>query len=227
MGSRTSRVPSLAAWGCLLLLLPGCVVVERAGSVVNNAFERVSGDTALRAVRAMENPRDPDRRRQGINKLASRRYGQQDPYTRRYAQIARNDADWLVRATAIRALNRSRYRAATDLFIASLGDENAQVRLEAAKALANVPDPDAAPALTKIVNNAGEDRDVRIAAADALQHYRTLDVARSLAGQLGARDFGVAWQSRRSLQQMTGRHDLRYDESAWLGYLTGPNKPFG
>ncbi len=110
--------------------------------------------------------------------------------------------------------------------IAALGDENALVRLEATKALANVPDPAVVPVLIKLVNNAAEDRDVRIAAADALKHYRTLDVARSLAGQLAGKDFGVAWQSRQSLERLTGR-DLKYDESAWLGYLTGPGKPLG
>jgi hypothetical protein len=43
---------------------------------------------------------------------------------------------------------------------------------------------------------------------------------------LQAREFGVAWQARRSLRRITGR-DLRYDDAAWLAYLTGPHKPFG
>jgi hypothetical protein len=207
-------------------LLPGCAQVEGVGSATKNLVDIFSGDTALKAARMMEDEKFPDERRKGINKLVSRDYGRRDPYTKRYAQIASADPDWLVRATAIRALNRSRYEPATPVFIKALSDESALVRLEAAKALANVPDPASAPELVRLVNNAGEDRDVRIAAADALKHYKTLDVARSLAGQLMGKDFGVAWQSRQSLAQLTGR-DLKYDESAWLGYLTGPGKPFG
>ena len=53
-----------------------------------------------------------------------------------------------------------------------------------------------------------------------------LEVARALVNTLGSRDFGVAWQSRQTLRSLTGR-DLRYDEAAWLAYLTGPEKPFG
>jgi hypothetical protein len=71
-----------------------------------------------------------------------------------------------------------------------------------------------------------ESKDVRIAAADALRQYRTLDVARILVTYLNETDFGVAWQSRQSLIVLTGQ-DLQYDESAWLQYLVGPNKPFG
>jgi len=211
---------------CALVCLCGCTQIESAGSATKNLFEIFSGDTALKAAQAMENERLPDQRRKGINKLVSRGYGRGYPYTQRYAEIARSDPDWLVRATALRALNRSRYEAATPTMVDALGDESALVRLEAVKALARVPDPAAAPALIKLVNSPSEDLDVRIAAADALKHYRNLDVARSLAGQLAGKEFGVAWQSRRSLAQLTGR-DLKYDESAWLGYLTGPDKPFG
>ena len=215
----------LLAYG-LFLALPGCAQVESMGTATKNTFEVFTGDSALKAARAMEDAEYPDNRRWGINKLVSRDYGKRDPYTKRYAQIAQSDDDWLVRATAIRALNRARHAPATPVFIQALGDANAMVRLEAAKALANVPDPAAAPALVKVVDSPSEERDVRIAAADALKHYRNMEVARTLAGQLGGKDFGVAWQSRQSLTRLTGR-DHRYNESAWLGYLTGPDKPFG
>ena len=63
-------------------------------------------------------------------------------------------------------------------------------------------------------------------ADQALRHYRQINVARVLAGTLVGRDFGIAWQSRWSLHILTGQ-DFRYDEHAWLEYLTGPNKPLG
>lgn len=209
------------------LLSTGCATIERAGTLTRQTVEIFMGDTALKSAQAMENERFPDQRRKGINKLVERDYGKRDPYTKRYAQIAQNDPDFLVRATAIRALNRARHQPATPVFIAALTDEHAMVRLEAAKALANVPDANAAGPLVAAVNNAAEDRDVRIAAADALRHYKQLEVARALANQLGeAGDFSVAWQARRSLRELTGR-DMRYDQDAWLGYLAGPEKPLG
>ena len=82
------------------------------------------------------------------------------------------------------------------------------------------------PLLVKILNRVEEDKDVRMAAADALRHYKTLEVARTLVLLLSDRDFGIAWTAHHSLKALTGR-DLRYDESAWLEYLTGPEKPFG
>ena len=51
-----------------------------------------------------------------------------------------------------------------------------------------VESPDGHPALLS------ESKDVRIAAADALRQYRTLDVARVLVTYLNETDFGVAWQ---------------------------------
>jgi hypothetical protein len=218
----------LLACGLLFVTLTGCAQVEGTGSAIRNTFDIFSGDTALKAAKAMENDQLPDQRRQGINKLVSHDYGKHDPYTKRYGQIARNDPDWLVRATALRAMNRARYKVGTPIYIEALQkDTEPRVRLEAAKALANIPDPAAAEPLMKIVTSVGEDKDLRIAAADALKHYRKLDVGRALVSQLGnTNDFGVAYKSRQSLQQLTGR-DLRYDEAAWIAFLTGPAKPLG
>lgn len=193
------------------------------GQVFAYTFE---GDRPNRAARMMENPASADARRRGINDLVRWDFAQEGPYVRRYRQIAAGDPDPLVRATAIRALNRARDAEARALFITALADASAEVRLEAAKALDNLPDPNAAGPLVRIVSNPDEDRDVRLAAAEALRHYRSIEVARALIPRLGEVDFGVAWQSRRSLRQITGR-DLRYNESAWLEYITGPDKPFG
>jgi hypothetical protein len=183
-------------------------------------------DRPSRAAQLMEDNNSADARRRGINDLARWDFAQDGPYVRRYRQIAQDDPDPLVRATALRALNRSRDPAARPLFIAALHDPSVEVRLEAAKGLINLPDPNAAGPLVRVVTSAEEDRDVRIAAAEALRYYKSVEVARALIPRLNERDFGVAWQARRSLQRITGR-DLRYDEAAWLGFITGPEKPFG
>jgi hypothetical protein len=184
------------------------------------------GDRPARAVRLMEDAKAPDARRQGINDLARWDFAQGGPYVRRYRQIASGDPDPLVRSVAIRALNRARDPDARPIFVAALSDPNELVRLEGAKALLNLPDPAAMDALIRLVGNPEEDRDVRIAAAEALKHYKKIEVARALVPRLNERDFSVSWQARRSLRRMTGK-DFFYNEAAWLEYIAGPDKPFG
>ncbi len=208
-----------------LLLLTATAAPTLSGCDVLNPI------TPEQATRLMENKNSPDARREGLAALATRwGFTHQPPYTTRYQQLAEHDPDSVVRAMAIRALNISRDTSATKIFIAGLDDPSDAIRLESAKALANVPDPDAIPSLlarlqgTRVVVSEGhemmvpEDKDVRIAAADALRQYRKLDVARSLIGFLNEPDFGVAWQSRQSLITLTGT-DLDYDQSAWLQLL--------
>lgn len=190
------------------------------------AYDYFRGETPSTEALALENSKLPDRRRQGINALSDRPFGRNAPYTTRYGQIARFDSDATVRASAIRALNRSRDGSATGLFVAALADESRNVRLEAAKALANVPDPSATSALLNLFRNANEDLDVRIAAADALRQYRSLEVARALVNVLADREFGLAWQARQSLRTMTGADEF-YNQSAWLTRITSPDQSLG
>ena len=204
--------------------LTGCAAIERSGTLVRRSGQLVNPRGATEAIRMMER-NSPDERRRGINKLVEYAWAREH-VIKACTSLAANDPDFLVRATAIRALNRVRHIGGTKLYIEALADTNPLVRLEAAKALANIPDASATAPLMKAVNDAGEDRDVRIAAADALGHYKRLEVARALTPRLNERDFAVAWQSRRSLRRMTGR-DFRYDEAAWLEFITGPAKPFG
>lgn len=188
--------------------------------------ERLRGDTPGRYARLMQDERYPDNRRQGINGLVRNEFAQREPYTTRYRQIFETDPDPLVRATALRALNVSRDAGATDLYMKALADPDPLVRLEGAKALFNMPDPAATDALLRVLNDVDEARDVRIAAAAALRYYQRLDVARALVAVLPERDFGVAWEARRSLRRITGV-DYAYDDAAWLTYISNPGKPLG
>jgi hypothetical protein len=200
--------------GYLLFGLPG-EMIAYAG-----------GDNPARATRLMQDDRSSDARRRGINDLLRWDFAHNPPYLLRYREIARNDPDPYVRSVAIRALNRCRDADSRPAFVAGLSDNSPLVRLESAKALVNLPDPSAAEGLIRLVTRSDEDRDVRIAAADALGYYRRLEVARALTPRLGEHDFSVAWQARRSLRRLTGR-DFYYNEAAWLEYITGPDKPFG
>jgi hypothetical protein len=213
-----------------LLICIGCSSSSSSAppktNTLDNSWNVVTGKTALKSVQKMEDSHSADNRRKGIYELAKTDFGQRDPYIRRYRQIAQNDPDFTVRAAAIRASNWSRDKQAVPVFVSALNDANELVRWEAAKALSNVPDASAVEALTKTVGNAAETKNVRIAAADALRHYKNFSAARALVATLGGKDFGLAWQSRQSLRVMTG-NDLRYDERAWLEYLTSNAKPLG
>jgi hypothetical protein len=191
-----------------------------------NAMKTASGDTPRKAVNLMMDKKSADNRREGIDRLLEYPYTRRPPYTGAYEALARADDDPTVRAAALRACSRSRDRKAVPLFIKSLSDRDDMVRLEAVKGLANVPDPAAVAPLLTLVNNPDANRDVRIAAVDALRYYRTLEVARALSSLLSDGDFSVAWQARRSLVYLTHR-DFGYEEGAWLGYLAGPEKPLG
>lgn len=221
----------------LLAPINGLTRLSQAiGDLSVQAYQFASGDTAARAARMLTDSTSPDNRRAGINRLLEFKYTRRRPYTTAYEIMAQEDADPTVRAAALRACNQARDRSATPIFIKALSDGKEAgkqdapgselVRLEAAKGLANLPDPNAATPLVKLVTDATESRDVRIAAVDALKYYRTVEVARALSGLVNDRDFSIAWQARRSLAYMTN-HDFGYDEAAWLSYFSGPGRPLG
>jgi len=224
---------------------------------LKSLYNLLSGETPVSAAVKMENRASPDARREGIFSLADERFARTDPeqrYVRRWWQIAFGipedriapDADFTVRAAAIRSLNRARVRSVKDSkgqtidlipkYITALDDESELVRLEAAKALANMPDERAVTVLIRHLDGRAEvrvegrvepreeTRDVRIAAADALRSFRRNETAQALIRTLQDRDFGVAWQARQSLLLLTGR-DFRYDQAAWLEHLRS-QKPF-
>ena len=218
----THRPRTATAAAVLFLVLvssAGCSQAER----LTNYFR---GNTPGRYARMMEDETAPDNRRVGISTLVQNDFAQQPPYTTRYRQVFESDPSPLVRATALRALNVSRDVEATDLYVKALADADTLVRLEGAKALANMPNETAIDPLLRVLNAAEEDQDVRVAAAAALRHYPRIEVARALTAVLDERAFGVAWQARRSLQRITGV-DYAYDDAAWLEYIANPAKPLG
>lgn len=162
-----------------------------------------------------------DLRREGLLTLASRSYSNREPYPALFEAKAKYDQDPLVRATATRIINARRIAASRPALVAALADGNPRVRTEAAKALANLPDPAAEVKLRQLLLNEAEAPAVRVAAADALRHFDSLETRRALIAQLADRNFAVAWQARRSLFLSTGE-DFRYDQPAWLDFVSQP-----
>src|SRR5262245_34684154 len=105
----------------------GCQQVRQLGGFPERLVDAVTGQTPRNAVVKMEDTTSPDHRREGINELVDRSWGKAPPYTTRYEQIAQYDPDYLVRATAIRALNRSRDQQARPLYIKALNDPSEMV----------------------------------------------------------------------------------------------------
>ena len=192
---------------------------------IKTLIQLITGDTPFNAAKALLDPSNANARYKAVVYLSNKMYGRREPYTRYYENMVRTDQEGLVRAMALRALNRAREKSLTSLYILALDDKDVAVRLEAAKALANIPDPTAVQKLIRKMNDPEEHLDVRIAAADALRLYRTAEVAQALVGTLRGQ-FSVAWQARQSLKLMTGQ-DYRFDRTAWLNYLSGSQRPLG
>jgi len=192
---------------------------------VSNAYDYFTGDTARKHAQEMLDQNSPDHRREGTLWLADQSYGRKAPYTTLYRQQIPGESDYTARAAYIRALNRARDRSATPLFIKSIDDDQPLVRLEAAKALANVPDQNALSGLIKHLEQDGSN-DVRIACADALRNFKSVEAANALVRVLNDKDFGVAWQARISLRLLTA-HDYKYDQTEWFAFLSSNKKTFG
>src|SRR5687768_4172404 len=148
--------------------------VGQLGMAFNDSAASLTGNSPryLEWARSMANPdAPPDELREAMLGLVRYDYGRRAPYTQAYKQFAEKSPHALVRATAIRALSISRDETAATVLVKALEDEAASVRLEAAKALANLPDASAVTGLLARAENADEQLDVRIAAIDALKHY--------------------------------------------------------
>jgi hypothetical protein len=189
------------------------------GHPIVHFFDYITHDSASYAARKMADTRSPDNQREGMLRLTDFPFARQGIYIKGYAILARNGGDFTLRAAGIRALNRCRAKGYTVLFLESLSDDQPLVRLEAADALANIPDPEAIPLLLIHMGaDAEPSSDVRIECAEALRNFHTTEVMRALVNELDDTEFGVAWQARQSLELLTGQ-DFRYDAKAWLNYL--------
>jgi hypothetical protein len=191
------------------------------GHPIVHFFDYITHDSAAFAARKMADPKSADNQREGMLRLVDFPFARRGVYIKGYAILARNGVDFTVRAAGIRALNRCRAKGCTVLFLEALNDDQPLIRLEAADALGNIPDPQAVPLLiVHLGSDAEPNADVRIACAAARRNYNTTEAMHALVDVIEDDDFSVAWQARQSLELLTGQ-DFRYDHKAWLNYLAG------
>lgn len=201
----------------MALLLPVWLTVGCGGDGDNSLDAKLkgllTGGSATDDVRKFADPDDPDRRREGIEGLAERDFGHEEPYLKGYAMALESDPDPLVRCAAARALGQAGDPKYVPALAAALDDENAAVRWDAAVALDDVRGEEAIGPLQRTALR-DESVDVRRSCARALRHYRTPRVLHTLSRALDDPSFTVRYEAHRSLVEMTGR-DLGYDSYAW------------
>ena len=164
--------------------------------------------------------RDPDFRRDAINRVVKRDSGKKEPWLKAYAMLLRQDGDPTVRAAAARALGTARATEYTpDLVEALAEDKSDMVRWDAAVALDAVPGESAPPVLMEKAL-ADESDQVRAASAKALRHYRTPKVVATLVECLNDNAFAVRYRARQSLRDISGR-DYGYEADEWAPIVHG------
>jgi HEAT repeat protein len=165
----------------------------------------------------------PDQSREGIYRIAEfmQESGVRDAYINFLIVDAHTSKDYTVRAAALRVLNEFRIKSAVPVAIENMEYPESLVQLEAAKALANIPDPAAIPTLVRHLKDTVANADVRIACADALRNFNQADSTDALTAMLGDMDFSVAYQAHESLRIATF-HDFQYDKLQWQAFLAQP-----
>jgi hypothetical protein len=191
---------------------------------------------------ALEAP-SPDARREAVVHVAKTKYLTDPVVIRALATIARSDESASVRFASVRALTRAGEPAdAEPLLAIALEDEDfedpsdrryGRIRAAAVQGLDTLS---MTGAISDIEREECESiaigllrghraRDVRIAAAAILRHSQSVATLNALIDALDQRDFGVVYESERSLIHLTGQcHN--YSAVAWREWLASASDPF-
>lgn len=198
-------------------------------------------DVAGYVQRALEH-KDADVRRGAIRHIAKTRHADLPIVVDGLTAAARNDPSESVRCAAIRALGKLEDQRAVETTLVLLSDPaehptvrpaGADLRWEAIQVLhefvkGGIPDRHERNGAQRIAIRlllTDPSRDVRIEAARLLGLFPTTDAARALIEGLRQRDFGIVYESERSLMRLTGR-TRDHDPTRWESWLNSTPEPF-
>ncbi|TVQ52046.1 MAG: HEAT repeat domain-containing protein [Phycisphaerales bacterium] len=196
------------------LFLAGCDTLSQDFDLIAQSFFPPSPGEAARM---MEDPHDPDQRREGVTWISNSPFGGAEPYLRSYRDKVEHERDPTVLAAAIRALARHGMPDDAPLIARHLTHENRHVQWAAAKGLQRLHNPDVVAPLLAAVRQRENWVEVRIAAADALAQYPQDRVFQALVATLDARELALNQTAAESLRTLTGQ-EFDTDARAWINW---------
>jgi hypothetical protein len=205
--------------GTLITLLAavsmaGCATMQQdIAALGDNLF----APSPAEAARWMVDPYNSDNRRRGTLLISNAPFGGADVYVRQYRDMARNEADPITRAAAVRALGRHGSVEDAPLIASQLAHENQQVRWEAARGLQRIHNPTVIPLLLRALRRSEENADIHVAVAIALGQYPTDRVFQSLVTSLDARQLAINAAAANSLTVLTGQ-SFGTNANRWLDW---------
>jgi len=209
--------------------LPGCLKSEmrrqmaEQNSVLAPLFKQTSpAEAALWA----SDPHDADKRARGMNLLANAPFGGAEAYLNLYRERIKDDSA-PVRAVAARSLGLHGSPDDVPLIAPLLSQEAVIVRLEAARALQRLHNPEAVGPLIQRLDIAREpEAQVRAEAAGALGQYAEGRSLQALIAALGDASLVVNSSAYESLKTLTGNDELGMDRKSWTQWSKAADKPF-
>jgi hypothetical protein len=210
-----------------VLSLSGCDTVDGVFSGIEPGSEGILQDlfkqpSPTDAVEMSVDQYDADKRYQGTNLLANAPFAGEPVYIDLFIANS-SDEDPAVRSAAVRGLANHGGPEHAPLLAERLRDSDKLVRVEAARALQRIHDPEAVDALLLAIKEgeldaeAEPDPQVRAQAADALGQYAENRVVRALIATLTDSNFLVISRARQSLRTLTGQ-DFGFDNKAWTAW---------
>ena len=218
----------------LALAAPGC---RSGGQSKKWIWTQARAEAVL--LEALE-AESPDDRRRAIERISRSKYASSDDSVKTLGLIVRTDTSQIVRRTAAHGLGGSQREEACAPLLKVLDAENLPREVRAADAAlrqtcvtsldtlisASVCCGPAQPMIAVVVGLLRNDRDreVRIAAARLLRHFRHIDALDGLIAAQRQHEFAVTYEAEQSLIQLTGHtHGQRHDDwRVWLGETEDP-----
>ncbi len=210
------------------ILLATLALLARCDSMSSdfaNLSSSFSPPTPAQAAQWALDPYDAENQRRGTVLLANAPWGGSPAYLSMYRLYVEDNADPLVKASALDALARHGEVADAELISKQLQNKNIQVKVAAAKALQRIHDPKVTAVLCSRGTDENEDSSVRIEVAIALGQYAADDSFQALCAMIDQRELAVNLAANDSLRLLTD-HDFALDRRLWLSWYRANKTPF-